>query len=190
MGRAEGGEVMAANEELGRFLHRVRVERLDDAPYEAAFQRQRGAAVGDPVDIGPAGAGEAGVPIIGHSLAGEDGDRIGAQARVHRLHEAEGSEGLFYVGVRAHREAVNARVGAASCVDDGLFAGDGVNGVFQCLLDAGAMRLALPAHEGAAIKFYGEGEAGHMIMFVKLLAFGLAALAPTPSPSLEREGAY
>jgi hypothetical protein len=50
------------------------------------------------------------------------------------------------------------------------------------------MRLALPAHEGAAIEFYGEGEAGHMIMFVKLLAFGLAALAPTPSPSLEREG--
>ena len=66
--------------------------------------------------------------------------------------------------VRYHIARMDACIGAACGVEDDLFLRDRAGGIFNGLLDGRAMRLALPAHEGAAIKFHGEGEAGHVKM--------------------------
>jgi hypothetical protein len=47
--RAEGGEVMQADETLRCFVHRLGIQRRGDAPGTAGLQRQRRAAVDDPV---------------------------------------------------------------------------------------------------------------------------------------------
>src|SRR3546814_11258274 len=63
--------------------------------------------------------------------------------------------------MRAHRDGMNAGVGAPGAEHLRILGGEAVDRFLDRLLDAGAVRLPLPAHIGAAVKFDGEGEAGH-----------------------------
>src|SRR3546814_2795347 len=53
-----------------------------------------------------------------------------------------------------------------------------LDGLLQRLLDAGAVRLALPAHIGPAIIFDGEGEAGHGSEPIFLRSRGRESIMP------------
>src|SRR5690606_21204226 len=66
------------------------------------------------------------------------------------------------VGMRGHRPAVDSGIGAPGGVDHRLLAGDGGDRLLDRLLDAGAMRLPLPAHEGAPVELDGQAETGHV----------------------------
>src|SRR3546814_16390723 len=63
--------------------------------------------------------------------------------------------------MRAHRDGMDAGVGAPGAEHLRILGGEAVDRFLDRLLDAGAMRLPLPAHKGAAVIFDGEGEAGH-----------------------------
>src|SRR3546814_4973131 len=63
--------------------------------------------------------------------------------------------------MRAHRDGMNAGVGAPGAEHLRILGGEAVDRFLDRLLDAGAVRLPLPAHKGAAVIFDGEGEAGH-----------------------------
>src|SRR3546814_9751915 len=63
--------------------------------------------------------------------------------------------------MRANRDGMNAGVGAPGAEHLRILGGEAVDRFLDRLLDAGAVRLPLPAHKGAAVIFDGEGEAGH-----------------------------
>ena len=51
---AEGRKIVVPDEVTGAGAHRVDVERRGDLPNPAAFERRRGAAVQDAIEINPA----------------------------------------------------------------------------------------------------------------------------------------
>ena len=65
--------------------------------------------------------------------------------------------------MRAHRQCMHARIGAASGMDLRFAAADLGNRFLNGLLHRRAMHLPLPAHIGRAVKFDGEREAGHFM---------------------------
>ena len=85
LGRAEGREIVAADEMPGRFVHRRRVERHHDLPCPVAIQRQPRAPVDDAIEIMPGLRGEAGVEDFVHDLAGDDRDGCRPQMEVQRV---------------------------------------------------------------------------------------------------------
>ena len=78
MDRAEGGEVVASDEMRRALGHRLDIERHRDVPDPAALERRRRAAVEDPIEVAPADAREARVPVVGDRLDLEDRDRVRA----------------------------------------------------------------------------------------------------------------
>ena len=59
-----------------------------------------------------------------------------------------------------HGQGVDAGIGPACGMKRHRLTGNGVDGLFHRLLHRRPMGLALQAHEGCAIEFEGEGEAG------------------------------
>src|SRR5690242_13876407 len=62
--------------------------------------------------------------------------------------------------MRAHAQCVNAGIGAAGGVNRGLLAGHRRDGALDRGLHARPVRLALPAHERAAVIFDRQRETG------------------------------
>ena len=122
-GRAEGGEVVKADEQLRGFVHRIGIKFRSDAPDAAALKRQRGAAVEDSIFVGATDAAVARVPFVA-ALARTSNTAIGmrAQLRIDRLHDAKRAERLFDIDMRAHAECVDPGIGAAGAVDERFFA--------------------------------------------------------------------
>ena len=60
-----------------------------------------------------------------------------------------------------HRQRVDAGIGPPGGVERHLLVGDRPDRLLDRLLDRGAVRLALPAHERPAVIFDGEPEPGH-----------------------------
>src|SRR5690606_9697460 len=85
MRRAEGREVVEADQLLRRGVHRLGVERPRDLPRQPLVPRQRRAAVDDAIFIGAPYAREARVPVVGDDLTSDDRDRRRAELRVERL---------------------------------------------------------------------------------------------------------
>ena len=85
MDRAERGEVVPPDQPLRRAVHGAGIKRLMHKPGAVGIQRQRCAAVGDAIAIGPPDAREAGVPVVSHGGTGDDRDRGGAQPGVDRF---------------------------------------------------------------------------------------------------------
>ena len=65
MDRSECREIVPADEHRRAFLHRFHVEWHGNVPHSPPVERWRGAAIEDPVEIAPADAGEARVPVVG-----------------------------------------------------------------------------------------------------------------------------
>jgi hypothetical protein len=60
-----------------------------------------------------------------------------------------------------HGQRVHAGIGATCAMHRNLLAGDRVDRLFHGLLNRGAVRLPLPAHEGPPVILDREAEAGH-----------------------------
>ena len=153
MDRAEGGEIVTPDQRLGRAVHRLCIQGLGHEPGAVRIQRQRRAAVGNAVEIGPPGAGKPRVPVVRLFHAVQHGNRIGPQMVVERFHQAEWGDVLGNVQVHSHAQGVDAGIGASCRVHDRLLTRDPLNRFFHRLLHAGAMRLPLQAHEGRAVEF-------------------------------------
>ena len=134
MYRSESGEIMKADQPLRGAMHGFCIKWLRDAPCLSRLQRQRGAAIGNAIFIGATDARKARVPIVRHDYAIEDRHRMRAEQRIDPLHQAEGFDGLVEFGVRAHRQRMDARIGATSGVQNGVFAGHFANGILNRLL--------------------------------------------------------
>ena len=99
----------------------------------------------------------------GIDLAGEHGDRGGPQAGVERFHQAERGDVLRDIDMRPHRQRVHPGIGASGGVERHRLAGHRVDRFLDRLLHRRPVRLALQAHERAAVEFEGQGEAGHCV---------------------------
>ena len=73
---------MASDQMRRAFAHRFDVERDGDVPDAAGVERGRRPAVEDAVEIAPADAGEARVPVVGDLLDLEHRDRMRPDQRV------------------------------------------------------------------------------------------------------------
>src|SRR3546814_12427789 len=81
---------MSADEDLCGRMHGVDVQLLSSAPGTACFQRQWCAAVHDSIDLGPANAGQAGVPVSRYALAVYHSHGHGPHSCVNSLRRAAG----------------------------------------------------------------------------------------------------
>src|SRR3546814_14832147 len=77
MRRAEGREIVEADQLLRRGVHRVGVERPRDLPRQTLVPCERRSAVDDAIFISASDAGEARVPVARDELAPDDPDRRG-----------------------------------------------------------------------------------------------------------------
>ena len=84
--RAEGCEIVAADERLCGAMHCFVIEILRNLPSAVEIERQGAAPIGNSVNIAAPDAGKARMPILGHFFAMGYGDGIGPQMRVKRLH--------------------------------------------------------------------------------------------------------
>src|SRR5579871_1776558 len=148
---AEGREIMPADERLGGFVHRTCVEARLHPPGAAVIERERRAAVYDPVEI-MAGAGAApGVEIGIGGFALENRDRMGMKQRVQPLAEAERVPCALKVDMRDLAERMHASVGAPRAMGDCALAAEGEERVLQRRLHRKSVLLALPADEWRAV---------------------------------------
>src|SRR3546814_13736448 len=123
------------------------------------FERQWCAAVHDSIDIGPANAGKAGVPVSSYALAVYHSHGQGTHFCVKCFHQPEGRNVFLNVQMRPHRDTMNARVRAPRRMNPRALARYGMGGVFNGLLNAWSMRLPLPAHARPTLEFDGTSEA-------------------------------
>ena len=161
MDRAEGGEIVASDQRLRRFVHCLVVELLRDQPGAVLVERERSAPIGYAIDIGSAEARKARMPIVGHHFALRDRDRFGAQVRVESFHQPEGRDVLCNIDMATHGERMHARIGAARAVQSHLFAQHAKGGFLDRLLHARPVLLPLEAEEGRSVELESEREAGH-----------------------------
>ena len=91
------------------------------------------------------------MPVARHRLAGDDGNRCGAQFRIQRLLQAESRDRLGDVDVDAHGEGMDAGICPPGGMEGNGFPGDRQHRLLHRLLHRGAVRLALKAHERPAI---------------------------------------
>ena len=94
-------------------------------------------------------------------LAPEDRDRQRPQLGVGAVGEPVRADRPFDIDMGGHRQRVDAGIGPPGGVERHLLVGDRLDRLLDRLLDRRAVRLALPAHERAAVIFDGEAEAGH-----------------------------
>ena len=168
--RAEGGEIMLPDQSLRSAVHRLRIQRLGHLPGAIGIQRQRGAAVGDAIEIGAANARKPGVPITGLGPAVQHGNRSGAEVVVDRLHQPKRVDLLVHIDMNPHAKGVDPGISPTGSVERHSLTGNGVNGFLDRLLHRRAMGLPLQAHERRAIKLEGEGEAGQAILAPAVIA--------------------
>src|SRR3546814_233481 len=146
---------------LGGQVHCVCIKVRENTPRKPCIQRQRRAAIDDAIFIRPPNAGKAGMPVVVHGAAIDDRHRIWAKLRVQRLRQPEGRDRIIQIDMCDLPARMDARVGAAGGMDHRQMAGDALQRFLDRLLDGRAMRLPLPAHEGAAVIFHRQAKAGH-----------------------------
>ena len=123
-GRAEGSEVVLADEPLGGGVHRVGVEPARHPPGAAAVDREIGPPVGDAIEIMPPHRRAARVEIRRDFFRRQDRYRMRAQMRVERVADGVGLALAGKIEMRDLAERVHARVGAAGALHHHLLAGE------------------------------------------------------------------
>src|SRR5690606_30521347 len=116
------------------------------------------------------------VPVVRLHLALQHCNRVRTEAGVERFHQPERCDVLGDVDMADHPQRVDTAVGAAGAVHGHRLAGDFKHRAFHRRLHRRAVVLALQAHEGTAVEFEGESEAGHNLGLSSLrTAAGVAA---------------
>ncbi len=110
--RAEGGEIVLADQPVGAGLHRRGVEPVRHPPGPAAIVHQRRAARHQPEQVAPFHRREPRVEIARHPGAGDHGHRRRLQMEIERLAEPERVPVLRQVAMRHLAERVHPGIGA------------------------------------------------------------------------------
>src|SRR4029453_13975664 len=97
MDGAKGREVMPPDQMRGAFMHGGKGEPRADPPGPMRIQGQWRPAIGDPVEVAPANAGEARMPVVSDRLGGKYCHRIGSQQGVQALAQSVRREVLLNV---------------------------------------------------------------------------------------------
>lgn len=164
MGGAEGGEVVVANEALGREMHEGCIQRLRHVPHPLGVERGGRAAVEDAIEIVACLGGEAGVEIVGDGLSLEHGEAGVHQAQMRVKRVAHGARlprfGEIHMGDLTKR--VHTGVGAAGRLDIRRAAAKGGERRHQIARHRAGIVLALPAAIKRAVIFERELVAGHL----------------------------
>jgi hypothetical protein len=159
--RAEGGEVVPADEHRRTLLHRFHVEGHRDMPHPPAIQCRRRPSVEDAVEIAPPDAREARVPVIRDLLDVEYRHRLRPHQRVEALAQPVRRERLRDIDVHRHGERMHPRIGAPSRRESGALPRHALQRFLERLLDRRPVILPLPPHEGPAVIFDRQPPAGH-----------------------------
>ena len=101
------------------------------------------------------------MPILGNVLCGKHRHRARPNERIHALAKPMFGQLSFKLDMRAHRNRMNAGVGAARRVNGRELTGHLRKRFLDRLLDGWAMLLPLPAHERAAVIFDCKPPARH-----------------------------
>ncbi len=101
------------------------------------------------------------MPVVGDDLARQDRDRVRAEQGIEALHQPEGGDRAGDIDMRAHAPRMDPGVGAAGAEHLHRLTGEAVDRLLDRLLDAGAVGLPLPAHEGAAVILHRQRKACH-----------------------------
>lgn len=117
MDRAEGGEIMPADEHLGGFMHALMVEVLRHPPCPLVLQRQPGLAANDAVEIVPTKGGKAGVEILGHGSGIENGHGFArhGEMRIERVAKLVGLPVAQKIDMDNLPNGMHTGIGAAGC---------------------------------------------------------------------------
>ena len=161
MDRAEGGEVVPADEHRRAFGHRLDVQRHGNVPHAAMIERRRRSAIEDAVQIVAPDAGEAGVPVVGDRLDRRHGDRVGPDKRVEPLAQAMLGQRLresTWAAIASAWTPASVRPAAWTAASSPVMRMDRL---LERLLHRRAMVLPLPAHERPAVIFDRQPPAGH-----------------------------
>lgn len=142
---AECCEVMLADQPGRALAHGVKVEPVFDVPHKAFVMHGGGAADQKAEEIEPFQGREAGVPVVFHPGAGDNGDRAGAEVIVQRFGEAERCPVLLHIGMGDLAEGVNAGIGASGGGDAMGARLQFREGGFDLALHGVLVVLALPA---------------------------------------------
>src|SRR5205085_6576433 len=146
---------------------------------------QRRPAIGDPVKIAAADAGEAGVEVLIDRLGREDRDRQRPQLGVGPVGEPVRSDRLLDIDMGGHRQRMDAGIGAPRGMESHLLMADRPDRLLDRLLDRRAVRLPLPAHERAAVIFDRETKARHASVapagMTKPRSSSAVVMAPRPA---------
>ena len=160
-GGAEGGEVVPPDQRRRRLAHGGGVERMADAPGEAAVAHQRRAAGDDAEEVGALDGVEAGVKAGRHLGRRHHRHRLRPEMRVDRGGEAPGVPGALEVDMGHLPERVHAGIGPPRSEGHRRLGSDARDRRLQRALHARMRGLALPAREGPAVVLDPEGIARH-----------------------------
>ncbi len=145
---AEAGEIMVADQGLGRVLHGRRIERGGHVPEAARLQGQRCAAVEDAVAICPVRRREPGMEVLIHFLDIDHGRRARVEMEVDGVLDRVGVGGFLQVRMRDLPQGVHAGVGPSCRMQGDGLAAERKDGLLDRSWTDGPVILALPTDEG------------------------------------------
>src|SRR5476651_982526 len=152
-GRAEGREIMIANQPLRRRVHGRGIEWARRTPRAIAIEREIGPAIFDAIKIMPLDRGEARVKRWRHFFSSDNGDRMRAQVRVKRVAYCIRIALNIQIEMRHLTQRMHARVGAAGALHRELLARKCQNRRDNVPLHGRAIILDLPADERRVVIF-------------------------------------
>ncbi len=102
-------------------VHSVGIELDGDAPDTTLIERELHTPINEAVKIAPLGGIKTGMPVLGHNLGVEHGNRFFDHVKVHGIAKFVGADFFGKVHMCDLAEGMNARVGAARAINlDGL----------------------------------------------------------------------
>src|SRR5262249_45038631 len=143
-GRAEGGEVMIADESSRGLVHRLGIEGAEYTPGAIALKRKRCAAVDNAVEVGPRLGREAGVEVLSGTLAIKHADRVRSQLRVQRVAHFVGLPVLGEIEMGDLAQRMHACIGPSCPARDNVLAREGLNSFDEAALHRRSILLHLP----------------------------------------------
>src|SRR3984957_20161108 len=141
---AKRRKVVPSDQQLRRLVHRAGVERVLHKPGAAEFERERRAAVDDAIEVIATNRAAPRVEAVHGRFDLEHRDRTSDEMVVDRLAQAPCAPFPAKIDMRDLPARMHARVGASGAVNGYRLPGQREKGLFEDLLDRGAVLLPLP----------------------------------------------
>ena len=159
--RAEGGEIMVAEQVVGRLLHGVDIQIIVDLPDLARVMGGGCAADQDAKQILPLDGGKPCVPLRVDLGAVHNRHGRGLQVKIQRLRQAKGSPGFLQITMGHLSQPMHAGI-CAACRGNGMGTGfQPGERIFDRALHRGLIFLPLPSGKGLSVVFNFESKTRH-----------------------------